>query len=79
MPPKPEEPEGLRSWRNKRRSDHLARIAAMGLTEEEYLRRQKNAAARKRRERDRKGKKILTLAEKRKRERWAFHLKGNSR
>lgn len=79
MPPKVVEPQGLRDYRAKKRAEHLARIAAMGLTEDEYVRRQKNIAARKRRERDAKAKKVLTRAEKRKRERWAFHSKGDSR
>lgn len=78
LPPKVVEPQGLRDYRAQKRAEHLARIAAMGLTEEEYVRRQKNIAARKRRERDRKARKILTRAEKRKRERWDFHAKKDS-
>jgi hypothetical protein len=79
IPPKPEEPQGLKDHRAKRRAEHLAKIAAMGLTEAEYVRRQKAAARLRRLERDRKEKKILTRAEKRKRERWAFHLAKDSR
>lgn len=73
MPPKVVEPQGLRDYRAKKRAEHLARIAAMGLTEDEYIRQQKNIAARKRRERDRKARKALSPEKKRKKERAAFY------
>lgn len=73
MPPKVVEPQGLRDYRAKKRAEHLARIAAMGLTEDEYIRQQKNIAARKRLERDRKAKKALSPEKKRKKERAAFY------
>lgn len=73
MPPKVVEPQGLRDYRAKKRAEHLAQIAAMGLTEEEYIRRQKAAARRRRLERDRKAKKALSPEKKRKKERAAFY------
>jgi hypothetical protein len=79
IPPKPEEPQGLKDHRAKRRAEHLAKIAAMGLTEAEYIRRQKAEARRKRLERDRKAKKALTDIEKRRAERRAFHAGKVSR
>lgn len=78
LPPKPVEPQALRDYRAKKRVEHLAKIEAMGLTEKEYIRRQKAAARRRRLERDRKAKKALTREEKRKAERRAFHAKGES-
>lgn len=73
LPPKPVEPQALRDYRAKKRVEHLAKIEAMGLTEDEYVRRQKNIAARKRRERDRKAKKVLSPEKKRKKERAEFY------
>lgn len=72
LPPKTVEPQGLRDYRAKKRAEHLARIAAMGLTEEEYIRRQKAAARRRRIERDRKAMKALSRMKKRKKERAAL-------
>jgi hypothetical protein len=47
--PPDSEPLGLKAYRHSKREEHLARIAAMGLTETEYIRRQKAASAKKRR------------------------------
>lgn len=71
-PPKGIEPQALKEYRAKKRADHLARISAMGLTEDEYIRRQKAAARRRRLERDRKAKKALSPEKKRKKGRKAL-------
>lgn len=48
-----EVPEGLLRFKRSKRTEFLARIAAIGLTEDEYVRERKNAAARRRREKAR--------------------------